>query len=446
MRKSPKHVVGMVGLGYVGLTTAAYFVSKAIPVVGVDVDRRRISLLSRGFVPIHEGGVEPLIRRALGRGLISFRNDYGALRKCDVIFLAVGTPGLPGGAIDTTYVEAASAEVGSHLKNMRGYPVVVVKSTVTPSTTGAKVLPILEEKSGLKCGKDFGLATNPEFLREGKALWDMEHPDAVVIGKIDQKSIGIMKSLYREVYRKMPPLLVTEAVNAEFVKYGVNSIRAVQLSFINTLANMCSRKEGAKIDEVMKGLLLVTHIDKRYSRAGLGYGGSCLPKDSKALIYLAQSLGVDESLLAAAMKVNDGQAEEAITMAEGLIGSVQGRKIAVLGLTFKAGTDDTRESVGLRLVKRLGELGASVKAYDPGYIAGVQGKTGFELVKNVEECLHDADCCVVTNEWDQFKQLTPRIFKRLMKRPAVVDGRGLYDIAEFGDAGVEVRRVGVGPR
>jgi len=308
-----------------------------------------------------------------------------------------------------------------------------------------KVLPVLEEESGLMCGKAFGLATNPEFLREGKALWDMMHPDAVVVGSVDDRSVKIVRSLYRTVYRKMPPFLVTEAVNAEFVKYGINSIRAVQLSFINTLADLCARVDGAQIEEVMKGILLVTHIDKRYSRAGLGFGGSCLPKDTRALISLARSLGVDESLLAMAVKVNEGQTGEAIAMAEDLIGPVTGKRIAVLGLTFKADTDDTRESVGIRLANKLSGMGADVTAYDPGYRPDTHEGHSFSLAKGVEDCLRGADCCIVTNEWNEFRELTPQMFRRLMKRPAVVDGRGLYDVDEFCRGKVGVRRVGAGP-
>jgi UDPglucose 6-dehydrogenase len=441
---NPKHTVGMIGLGYVGLSTAACLVSRGIRVIGVDVEKTRVSSLSKGLVPIHEEGVESLIRKALKTGLISFHDNYEAIDKCDIIFLTVGTPGLPDGAIDTGYVEAAAAAVGSRIKNAGGYPVVVVKSTVTPSTTRTKVLPILEKESGLKCGRGFGLATNPEFLREGRALWDMMHPDAIVIGIVDKRSIGVMKSLYRRVYPKMPPLLVTEAVNAEFVKYGVNSIRAVQLSFINTLANMCSRKEGSDIDEVMKGLLLVTHIDKRYSRAGLGFGGSCLPKDTNALISLARSLKVNDSLLSTSMRVNQEQASEAIALAESLIGPVKGKTIAVLGLTFKAGTDDARESVGVRLANLLVSMGATVEAYDPGYRLEANQGGRFMLAKSIGDCLRGADCCIVTNEWDEFKRLGPQTFKKLMKRPVVVDGRGLYDIEEFVHAEVKVRRIGVG--
>ena len=434
----------MIGLGYVGLTTAASFISRGIRVVGVDVDKKRVSSLSRGIVPIQEEGVETLIRGALDSGRISFHGGFEAIEGCDIVFLTVGTPGLPGGAIDTSFVEAAAAAIGARLKRMGTYPVVVVKSTVTPSTTQQKLLPILERTSGLTCGKGFGLATNPEFLREGKALWDAMHPDAVVVGMVDRKSVGILRSLYREVYAKMPPFLVTDSVNAEFMKYGINSIRAVQLSFINTLANMCSRVEGAQIDEVMKGILLVARIDKRYSRAGLGYGGSCLPKDTKALTSLARSLGVDDSLLTMALKVNEDQADEAIAMARELIGPVEGRRIAVLGLTFKANTDDTRESVGLRLANKLSSLGADVIAYDPGYRADIHRTESFSLGKGTEDCLRGADCCIVTNEWAEFKTLTPRTFRRLMKRPAVVDGRGLYDLDKFAQGKVDIRRVGFG--
>ncbi|MDA4123965.1 MAG: nucleotide sugar dehydrogenase [Thaumarchaeota archaeon] len=439
-----KHTVGMVGLGYVGLTTAACLASRGIRVVGVDVDQRRVATLSKGIVPIHEEGVDFLIKRALGSGLISFHESYEAIKSCDIVFLTVGTPGLPGGTIDTSYVEAAAGAVGRLLKGRREYPVVVVKSTVTPSTTQERILPILEKESGLKCGEGFGLVTNPEFLREGKAVWDMMHPDAVVLGKVDQRSVRVMKSLYGRVYVKMPPLLVTEAVNAEFVKYGVNSIRAVQLSFINTLANMCSRLGGAKVDEVVRGLLLINHIDKRYSRAGLGFGGSCLPKDTNALISLARSMGVNEGLLSMAVEVNEGQANEAIAMAESLIGSVRSKRIAVLGLAFKAGTDDTRESVGIRVAKSLVSKGAEVTAYDPAYLVEKHKEDSFKLARSVSSCIRGADCCIVTNEWDEFKRLSPRAFKSLMRQPAVVDGRGLYDVKKFTRAKVNVRRIGVG--
>jgi len=440
-----RHTVGMVGLGYVGLSTAACLVSKGIRVIGLDVDRVRVSQLAKGVVPIHEEGVEPLLRRALLAGIVSFHDSYEAIEECDVVFLTVGTPGLPDGAIDTGYVESAARAVGARLKNMEGYPVIVVKSTVTPSTTRTKVLPTLEEASGLKCGRDFGLATNPEFLREGKAVWDMMHPDAIVIGRVDQRSVSVLKSLYKTVYRRMPPLLVTDSVNAEFVKYAVNSIRAVQLSFINTLANMCSRIEGARIDEVAKGLVLVSHLDKRYSRAGLGYGGSCLPKDTNALISLARSLGVEETLLDSAVRVNRGQANQAIAMAKDIIGPIRGKHVAVLGLTFKAGTDDVRESVGFRLVHSLAKAGAEVRAYDPGFKPAKNRDLPARLFNDAKSCLKGADCCIITNEWDEFKRLSPRIFKGLMKSPAVVDGRGLFNVEEFRKAGVNLHQIGVGP-
>jgi UDPglucose 6-dehydrogenase len=434
----------MVGLGYVGLTTAAYLISKRVRVVGVDVQRERVTSLSEGMVPIHEDGVEPLIKWGLKSRLVSFHDSYEALDDCDIVFLTVGTPGLPDGAIDTRYVESAAASVGGRLKRMGRYPVVVVKSTVIPSFTMTKVLPALEKESGLECGKGFGLATNPEFLREGKALWDMAHPDAVIVGRIDARSVSVLRSLYREVYGKLPPFLIMDAVNAEFVKYGTNSIRGVQLSFINTLANMCSRVEGAQIEEVMKGILLVTHLDKRYSRAGLGFAGSCLPKDLKALTSLARSLKVNESLLAAGWEVNREQADQAIIMAEDLVGPLSGKRIAVLGLTFKGDTDDIRESVGVRLANRLSEIGADVVAYDPGYRPHVRRGQPFKVAKGVEGCLKNADCCIVTNEWREFKDLAPRDFRRLMNRQAVVDGRGLYDVSEFTRGGVAIRKVGVG--
>jgi UDPglucose 6-dehydrogenase len=444
-RSSEVTPVGIVGLGYVGLSTAACFLSRGIPIVGVDVDAERVTLLSKGVVPIQEVGVEPMIKGGLSSGMVSFHRGYEAMGSCGTIFLTVGTPSLRSGAINMSYITAAAHAVGKLLAKMKGYPIVVVKSTVIPGTTRKIVLPILEKESELRCGKNFGLVTNPEFVREGKALWDMMNPDAIVIGRVDSRSVRVMKTFYRRVYDRLPPLLVTEAVNSEFVKYSVNSFRALQLSFINELASMSSLLEGARVEEVIKGLMMVAKIDPRYSRAGLGFGGSCLPKDTNALVAFARSLGVNADLLAEAIRSNERQASHALDMVKDLVGPLKGRRIALLGLTFKADTDDTRESVGPRIAKALSRAGASVVAYDPGYRPPPNGSADFELAKSAVECLQDADCCIVTNEWKEFRELRPSDFKKFMRLPAVVDGRGLFDVERFEKERVMLRRIGAGP-
>jgi UDPglucose 6-dehydrogenase len=446
MTKRPltQTVVGIVGLGYVGLSAAACFVSLDIRVIGIDVDLARVELLSKGVVPIKEEGVEAALKKGLRKHLISFHGAYSELDSCGIVFLTVGTPSRPNGSIDMRYVRAASTAVGKRLNHMTGYPIVVVKSTVVPGTTKGTVLPALEAESGLKCGVGFGLVTNPEFVREGKALADMMEPDALVIGRVDSKAVLLMKKFYQRVYRRLPPVLITEAVNSEFVKYSVNSFRALQLSFINELANMCSLLDGAQVQEVVDGLMMVAKIDRRYSRAGLGFGGSCLPKDTRALIAFGRSLGVNADLLEEAIESNERQASWALEAAKVLVGPLKGKKVGVLGLTFKADTDDTRESVGLRVAKLLSKAGAMVSAYDPGYRHSGRRSPGFELVRRAGDSLKDADCCIVTNDWEEFRKMEPPDFKGSMRSPNVVDGRGIYDVAKFEKGGVSVRRIGVG--
>ncbi len=437
--------VSVVGLGYVGLCTAVCLSSRGFKVYGIDVDAKRLELVRRGTPPIHEEGLVPRLRAALRRKSLHCTSDLiTGISRTDVTFIAVGTPSKPDGSIDLGYVRSASSDVGSAIREKAQYHVVALKSTVIPGTTEELVKPILEEKSGKVCGKGFGLTVNPEFLREGSAVWDTFNPDAIVIGSVDPTSSRVLRILYKKFYRRVPRIMLTTPSNAEMIKYSVNAFRAVQLSFLNTVANLCSTVPGADIGDVAKALGEITGADRRYLRAGLGYGGSCLPKDLRAFASHAENRGSSYELLRAAMLVNEMQPLKAVEMAKGLLGNLAGRQVAVLGLAFKANTDDVRESVALKVVAALMREGAQVTAYDPKAVENARRilPHGVRYAESMDECLNGADCCIVATEWDEFKRLRPGNLKQLMRTPVVVDGRRILDSARFEAEGFVYAGVG----
>ena len=439
--------VSIVGLGYVGLTTAACFASKRIRVLGVDVDERRVQRILKGEPVIREPGLQPLLGKALRTGYLNLRSDYKELGRSDVSFVTVGTPGKLDGSIDTGYVTEVAREIGRSLRSNDGFHAVVVKSTVVPGTTGGKVRPILEAESGKRVGEGIGLAVSPEFLYEGTAVGDTFRPEALVVGAYDKKSSGLVLSLYRMFYKRLPRTINTTPENAELIKYSINAVRALQVSYINFLANICSRVESGEMEDVVAGLSQVTKLDRRYLGAGLGYGGSCLPKDTRALFAFAKSIGVNPSLLGSAIEVNDEQAMEAVKMARKLAGNLSGKRISVLGLAFKAGTDDVRESTAMRVVEAFLGDGANVVVYDPQATENAKSILGNKVTYAVsaDQCIKGADVCVVATGWDEFKALKPGRFRRLMRSPALVDGRRIFDPKSFRDEGVAFLRVGTAP-
>ncbi len=436
--------VSIVGLGYVGLTTAACFASRRIRVVGIDVDEARVKKIRKGEPVIMERGLQPLLDKALRAGHLELRTDFAKLNETDVSFIIVGTPGKPDGSIDTRYVEGAAKEIGRSLRSRDDFHLVVVKSTVVPGTTVGRVKPILQTESRTKVGDRIGLAVNPEFLYEGSAVQDTLRPEALVVGTSDKKSYSLLLSLYRMFYGRLPPTIRTTPENAELIKYSINAVRALQVSYVNFLANICSRVEGGEMRDVVASLARVARLDKRYLGAGLGYGGSCLPKDTKALFAFAESIGVDASLLGSVIEANERQALEAVRMARKLAGDLGRKKVAVLGLAFKAGTDDVRESTAIRVIGALLDEGANVVAYDPEATNNAKSLLGDKVsyVASAKECITGADVCIVATGWEEFKALEPSQFQRLMRSPAVVDGRRIFDPKHFGAAGIPFLRVG----
>lgn len=435
--------VGIVGLGYVGLTTAACFAARGVTTVGIDVDEGKITSLSRGKPSFVEEGLEEMLLKALKRRYLNVTSDYDALADARIYFITVGTPNTGKGSIDLSSVKSASRSIGKVLRNSEGYKLVVVKSTVTPGTTSNVVRHLLDSESHRRQG-DFGLAANPEFLREGHAIEDTMHPDRLVIGASDTTSERTLFSFYRGFYGTLPKTIRTTPVNAELIKYASNSFLATKISFINEIANLCASIPGADVAVVANGMGLDKRIAASFLRAGLGYGGSCFPKDVQALIKLAEQVHVNMSIAMAAHKANTRQALVAIELAQKLIGDISGKKIAILGLAFKPGSDDMREAVSLRLIPELMNKGAKVTAYDPAAVPNARRIFGKRInySRSVRECLNRADCCIVVTEWPEFSKLRPGHFKKSMRTPAVVDGRRVLDPQLFVKSGVRFAAVG----
>ena len=415
---------------------------------GVDVDRDKVAALRKGISTIHEEGLDSLLRRSLLLRTLHLRSDYEGLERSKIVFITVGTPSREDGRVDLEYVEAASRQIGRQLAPARGYRLVVVKSTVTPGTTEGPVRQILERESRKEAGPDFGLASNPEFLHEGSAIRETLHPEAIVVGGHDKRSADTLLKMYDAFYGSRPPTILTTPSNAEMMKYAINAGRATQVSFVNTIANYCTRVPGSDYDEVRKGLSMIADMDDRYLAAGMGFGGSCLPKDCRALASELKSAGVRDEVITPALRVNEGQVDEAIRLAERLSGSLDGKRVSILGLAFKAETDDIRESVPLALTKALIRKGAELTVYDPAAMENARRQLGKQVAyaKTAKDALKGSECAFIATGWEAFKKLVPRDFKSLMASPVVVDGRRIYDHKRFARGGVRIATMGTGPQ
>jgi UDPglucose 6-dehydrogenase len=435
MKKQPK--ISVIGVGYVGLCTAVGLASKGYHVVACDIDAEKITKITQGIPPFFEPGLQEKLTASLQKGTLKAVTNKmdQIIDETELTYVAVGTPSKVDGSIDLKYIESAAKTIGKALKQKKGYHVTIIKSTVVPGTTQNLVLPVLERESGKKCGRDFGLCMNPEFLRQGSAFQDTLHADRVVIGSFDKESGDKLDALYRDFYSaNVPPIIRTTLSTAELIKYASNAMLATKISFINTIANICEKISGADVKVVAKAMGLDKRIGPLFLDAGLGYGGSCFPKDIKALIACAEGLGYVPELLEAAENVNRKQPLKAIEVAKQQLGSLKGKHIAILGLAFKPDTDDMREARVIPIVNQLLSEGATVTAYDP--IATKVAKNIFgnkiSYSSSALECLESADCCILVTEWPEFKKLTPNDFAKSMKQPLLIDGRRIYDPDEFG--------------
>ncbi len=409
--------ISIIGTGYVGLVTGVCFAKLGHDVTCIDINAERVEKINRGLPPIYEEGLEELLRDAIAKKKIHTTTDIGAIKNTDVSFICVGTPSGLLEYIDLKYVEAVALDIGKILRNMRKFHTVIVKSTVVPGTTEFKIKPILEKHSGKKAGKDFGVAMNPEFLREGKAVSDFLKPDRIIIGSLDKRSEKALLKLYENFDC---PLMITDTSTAEMVKYATNSFLVTKISFINEIGNIC-KELGIDVYEVAKGIGMDSRISPKFLNAGIGFGGSCFPKDVKALVGKAKEVYYQPVLLNAALQINDAQALRLVELLERKAGPLTAKKVAVLGLSFKPGTDDMREAQSVKIVHSLMQKGAKVFATDPKAIDEARKIFGehknLVYCKTADEAVKNCKYVLIVTEWDEYKR------KELYLGKTVIDGR-----------------------
>ncbi|WP_342722993.1 UDP-glucose/GDP-mannose dehydrogenase family protein [Bradyrhizobium sp. B097] len=430
--------IAMVGTGYVGLVSGACFADFGHQVVCVDKDAGKIEALKRGKIPIYETDLDKLVETNTAAGRLTFTTELaGAVGDADAVFIAVGTPSRRGdGHADLSYVYAAAKEIGAALKK---FTVVVTKSTV-PVGTGDEVERLIRET---RPDADFAVASNPEFLREGAAIQDFRHPDRIVVGTEDDRAKRVMGEVYRPLYLNQAPILYTARRTAELIKYAANAFLATKITFINEIADL-SEKVGANVQEVARGIGLDNRIGTKFLHAGAGYGGSCFPKDTRALFKTALDHDVQLKIVEATLTANDNRKRAmARKVANVLGGELRGKTIGVLGLTFKPDTDDMREAPSIPLINGLIDFGASVRAYDPvGMEQARKELPEIAYCKDAYECARQADALVIVTEWRQFRALDLKRIKQEMKHPVVVDLRNIYRPDEMAAHGFTYDSIG----
>jgi UDPglucose 6-dehydrogenase len=458
--------VCVIGTGYVGLVTGACLAHIGHDVVCIDNNEEKVKLMKAGQSPIFEPGLSEIMQSAIASGKIQFSTDLGAgVEHGEILFIAVGTPPLPTGESDTRYVEAVARGIGAHLKD--GYKVIVNKSTV-PIGSGDWVRMIVldgiaeRQKQLVPAGgipsqapeitAEFDVVSNPEFLREGSAVYDTFNPDRIVLGGNSGKAVAMMKELYAPIVERqfaenksLPtvPVLVTDLSSAEMIKYAANAFLATKISFINEVANICDRV-GADVTQVARGIGLDSRIGNKFLNAGIGWGGSCFPKDVLALIHTADDYGYEAQLLKSAVSVNERQRQIALEKLQHELKILKGKTIGLLGLTFKPDTDDLRDAPALNLIEQLNRLGAKVKAYDPiiSQTGMRHGLSGVLVETDAERLADGCDALVLVTEWQQFQTLDYAKMANLMTNPVMIDGRNFLNREEMVQAGFQY--VGIG--
>ena len=407
--------ISVIGTGYVGLVTGACFAKLGNKVICVDIDERKIDLINYGKSPIYEEGLEDILNKYKER--IEATNDYRyAIENSDITFICVGTPSKEDGSLDLSFIRESAREIGLQLKKKKNWHLIVVKSTVLPGTTRDIILPILEEYSNKKVGIDFGLAMNPEFLREGVAVNDFLNPDRIVIGFYDDKSRKILRELYKDF---SCPILETSLSAAEMIKYASNAFLATKISFINEIGNMC-KKIGVDTYEVADGMGLDKRIGRSFLDSGIGWGGSCFPKDLAALKVWAEKNSLEAKILNSVIEVNEEQPLKLVEILKKYIPNLREKTIGILGLAFKPNTDDIRESRAIIVVRRLLEEKAIVKAYDPKAIDNFRKIfPDIEYCSTAEEVL-ESDAILILTKWEDFRKLD-------YSGKIVIDGRKLIE-------------------
>ncbi len=448
--------IAIVGTGYVGLVTGISLAVIGHKVICIDSDKNKVSLINKGRSPFYEPSIEKYLKKVLKNKKLSALEDLeNAILESDITILAVGTPTI-NDRIDLSFIKKASVQIGKALQKIKKYHVVAVKSTVLPGVTEDIVGSIIEKYSGKKLGQ-FGLCMNPEFLREGNALDDALHPDRIVIGQYDYKSGRQFAKIYKKV---SAPKIFTDLKTAELIKYAANALFATLISYANEISRISENIAKVDIVDVWKGV----HLDRRltsmnrkikftpgilsYILSGCGFGGSCIPKDIKALSSFADELGIETKLIKSVIDINTTQPYRIILHLKNALGEkLKGKKIAILGLSFKPNTDDIRESASFPIIKKLLSEKAFVTIHDPivykKNVPKILADLSVKLTATVKEALEKADAAVIVTAWDEYIKLTPKFFKKFMKNPIVIDGRRIYDKNSFLAAGIIYKGIGL---
>ncbi len=431
--------LAIIGTGYVGLTTGTCFAEVGHNVVCIDNNEAKVESLRLGKMPIYEPDLEEMIVSNVSAGRLTFSTDLAAaVRDCEIIFIAVPTPPLDDGSVDLSYIEGVTREIASILTPEMGYRVVVDKSTV-PVSTGAKVYKVIERYSHR--GVDVDVVSNPEFLREGSAVADLLHPDRIVIGSDSQRAMDLMKRVYQPFNA---PIVEVDLASAELIKHAANSFLALKISYINAVSAVCE-KAGADVELVAMGIGMDKRISRHFLNAGLGYGGSCFPKDVKGFINVAEQLGAPMEILKEVERVNEAQLERFVGRVRKKLWVLRNKRIAVWGIAFKQNTDDVRESVAVKLIKRLCDEGAIVTAYDPKAAeTGAAALQGYSVTicDDMYDCVQDAEVLIVATEWKQFAMANLVKVRERMRLPIIFDGRNIIHGENAVHAGIEYHSIG----
>ena len=414
--------ISIVGLGFVGLSLTSVLSAKGYDVLGIDVDLNKCKNIQRGISPFYEPELEQLLKVGLKKKLKT-SNDFSLIKDSDMIFVTVGTPQRANGSIELSMIRSATKAIGKILIESKKNPIIFIKSTVTPGTMQNTILPILEKESGKKAGKDFGLISNPEFLQESTAIRDTKFPHVVVIGGYQTKYMKKAKKFFSEIHPNTP-IVITNHQTAEIIKYANNSFLATKISFINQLSNICQNIPGSNIDDVAKTIGLDPRIGSLFLNAGPGYGGSCLPKDMKALINFADKVGINPILLNAVEKTNKKQIQNIISLMEKTLGNLKSKQITILGTAFKPNTDDIRDSIAVDLIKKLLKKKSIITVYDPKAIKNTKNifDENIKYGKSIKDSLKNSQCVIIMVHWKQFEALNNDLI-RLMKRKFIIDCR-----------------------
>lgn len=429
--------IAVIGTGYVGLVTGACFADFGMRVTCVDKDEKKIASINAGKMPIYEPGLDALVAKNVREGRLEFSTDVrGTVDRSLVVFLAVGTPPSGDGSADMSQIDEVAFEIA---RALNGYKVIVTKSTV-PVGAAARIKKIIGENKATS--SRFSVAANPEFLREGAAINDFMRPDRVVIGSTDDEAIAILKDIYRPLFLIETPFVITTPESAEMIKYASNAFLATKVSFINEISRLCELL-GADVHDVAKGMGMDVRIGSKFLHPGPGFGGSCFPKDAQALVALGRTVDYDVKIVEAALRVNESQKNSILDRIKRLVPQLEGKTIAILGLSFKPETDDIREAPSVKIVGDLLKAGAKVRAYDPAAMDSARRLlTEVEYCDDEYEAARGSDALVVVTEWNQFRRLDMDRLKQLMREPNIIDLRNLYEPETMRSAGFNYLAMG----